>query len=303
MHIPSLGCAVAHVQAVLLCYLLHHYQSNSSRATRLHSFRCIVERKDRLGEYGWFCPSALMFKRLCMRQKSNCHDIVLHTDPSGPQSFLDLATLGEVCRVSDGRLVWVRSADWQDTFRKELLDQHLAFRDGTPSLKFVAQPACKSSHSFPMSVCVEMELSVVTPDTCIAVDLEHRVGGLPKESKYVYLQTALLHTTLFGERRCRVSTLALRTASMAAESRRFRWGKPPSHYSRLSTTRPEIVPGSSHVIICWNVVSRSWPVIDCILRRSTLQWDSLSSQISSSFFHCLPCPYKGSFVEPPRCDG
>jgi hypothetical protein len=37
-----------------------------------------------------------------------------------------------------------------------------------------------------------LELSMVTPDTCIAVDLEHRVGGLPKESKYVYLQTVLL---------------------------------------------------------------------------------------------------------------
>ena len=58
---------------------------------------------------------------------------------------------------------------------------------------------------------------MVNPDTRIAVDLEHRVGGLPKESKCVHLQTALLCTTLFGERRCRVSTLALRTASMAAD--------------------------------------------------------------------------------------
>jgi hypothetical protein len=50
--------------AVLLCYLLHHYQGNSSRATCLHSFRCIMERKYGLSENGRLSPSALMFRRL-----------------------------------------------------------------------------------------------------------------------------------------------------------------------------------------------------------------------------------------------
>jgi protein transport protein SEC24 len=153
-------------------------------------------------------------------------DIFLHTDPSVPQSFLDLATLGEVCRVSNGRLVWVKNADWQDTFREELLRSALGFSGWDAVFKVRCSTGLQVK-SFVSNVGVvrdgglvgspELELSVVTPDTCIAVDLEHRVGGLPKESKYVYLQTALLYTTLFGERRCRVSTLALRTASMAAD--------------------------------------------------------------------------------------
>ena len=153
-------------------------------------------------------------------------DIVLHTDPSVPQTFLDLATLGEVCRVSNGRLSWVKSADWQDAFREELLRSALSFSGWDAVFKVRCSTGLQvKSFISNVGVCrdgglagsPELELSVVTPDTCIAVDLEHRVGGLPKESKYVYLQTALLYTTLFGERRCRVSTLALRTASMAAD--------------------------------------------------------------------------------------
>jgi hypothetical protein len=60
----------------------------------------------------------------------------------------------------------------------------------------------------------ELELSVVTPETCIAVALDHRIGGLPKASDFAFLQTALLYTNPWtGDRRIRVSTLALRTSS------------------------------------------------------------------------------------------
>ena len=59
----------------------------------------------------------------------------------------------------------------------------------------------------------------MTPDTRIAVELEHRVGGLPKACKFVYIQSALLYTCVTsGERRVRVSTLALRTAAVAADT-------------------------------------------------------------------------------------
>lgn len=62
----------------------------------------------------------------------------------------------------------------------------------------------------------ELEMSMVSPDTCIAVELEHRVGGIPSSCKTVYFQSALLYTTSMGRRRVRVSTLALRKTSDVA---------------------------------------------------------------------------------------
>lgn len=63
----------------------------------------------------------------------------------------------------------------------------------------------------------EVEMASVSPDTCIAVQVEHQIGGIPKKSKYVYIQFALLYTSPLGYRRLRVSTLALRCASSPTE--------------------------------------------------------------------------------------
>jgi protein transport protein SEC24 len=62
-----------------------------------------------------------------------------------------------------------------------------------------------------------LELSVVGEDTCIAIELEHRVGGLPKKESQCFVQSALLYTTVTGQRRVRVSTLALKVATSAAD--------------------------------------------------------------------------------------
>lgn len=62
----------------------------------------------------------------------------------------------------------------------------------------------------------ELELSVVTPETCLGVTLEHRIGGLPtpKDNKFAFVQTALLYTNPWtGDRRIRISTLAIRVTS------------------------------------------------------------------------------------------
>jgi hypothetical protein len=37
----------------------------------------------------------------------------------------------------------------------------------------------------------ELELSVVGQDSCIAVEIEHRVGGLPKKDNFCYVQSAI----------------------------------------------------------------------------------------------------------------
>ena len=70
----------------------------------------------------------------------------------------------------------------------------------------------------------ELELSTVTSDTCVAIQLRHKIGGIPKESgasssrdPMVYFQTALLYTTSAGSRRVRVSTLALQSTSVPSE--------------------------------------------------------------------------------------
>ena len=70
----------------------------------------------------------------------------------------------------------------------------------------------------------ELELSTVTSDTCVAIQLRHKIGGIPKESgastgrdPLAYFQTALLYTTAAGSRRVRVSTLALQSTSVPSE--------------------------------------------------------------------------------------
>ena len=74
----------------------------------------------------------------------------------------------------------------------------------------------------------ELEMSSVSPDTCIAVQLRHKIGGIPKDSgasagrdPMVYFQSALLYTTAAGSRRVRVTTLALRSTSVPSEVFRF----------------------------------------------------------------------------------
>lgn len=60
-------------------------------------------------------------------------------------------------------------------------------------------------------------MSVIDPQSCISVVLEHRVGGIPKDANVVYFQSALLYTASSGKRRIRISTLGLRTTSEPAD--------------------------------------------------------------------------------------
>jgi hypothetical protein len=148
--------------------------------------------------------------------------------------FWHAATLSKVCQVSNGRFVWIvdqqRGMDWRAQFRTELLRPLLQFSGWDAVLKvrcssglrvqgitsggvgIVTQASNSLTDDSP-----EVELVTVTPDTCIAVTLDHRVGGLPKKSQFAYVQTALLYTNPWtGQRRLRVSTLALRTATTPA---------------------------------------------------------------------------------------
>lgn len=63
----------------------------------------------------------------------------------------------------------------------------------------------------------DLEIPLVTPDTCIAVEFHHQIGGIPKSNKFAFIQMALLYTTPMGHRRLRVSTLAIRASSSPTE--------------------------------------------------------------------------------------
>ncbi|KAL3913889.1 MAG: hypothetical protein SGILL_006315 [Bacillariaceae sp.] len=160
-------------------------------------------------------------------------DVMLHTNPNVPQSFLDIATLTRLCEATSGRLSWVNklayeSTDaWKQSIKQEVMrpvrsggwDAIFKVRCSQGlSIKSIFSSAGKlsSASSFSDSLTNqedELELSVVTPETVVGVTLEHRVGGL-KKADLAFVQTALLYTNPWtGDRRIRISTLALKASS------------------------------------------------------------------------------------------
>ncbi|KAG7347692.1 Sec23/Sec24 beta-sandwich domain containing protein [Nitzschia inconspicua] len=161
-------------------------------------------------------------------------DIVLHTNPNVPQSFADVATLGRLCESTSGQLIWIDKvayespARWKQSIKQEVMrpiylggwdvifkcrcSQGLTVRSiysstGNLSSASSLTDALNNQED-------ELELSVVTPETVVGITLDHRVGGLPKNSDLAFVQTALLYTNPWtGDRRIRISTLALKVSS------------------------------------------------------------------------------------------
>lgn len=151
-------------------------------------------------------------------------DIVMHSGPVSPNSFLGLASLAELCRVTSGSLYWVQAVNWEESLYTDLRDNIRAFTGwdavfkvrcsaGVQIKKFIHAPGKPREGALGDSP--ELELASVSPNTCISVELDHRVGGIPKTSSVVYFQTALLYTSLSGRRLVRVSTLAIPIARSA----------------------------------------------------------------------------------------
>ena len=156
-------------------------------------------------------------------------DVVMHCDSTMGQAFLDLATLGELCRVTCGKLLWIPMTDWQATLQAELRRQvqshtgwdaifKLRCSAGVQVKSFLCNPGITQEN---LVGSPELELSSVSPSTTLAVELEHRIGGIPKGNsfmnKFVYLQSALLYTNSLGHRRMRVSTLALPVSTVVKD--------------------------------------------------------------------------------------
>jgi len=65
--------------------------------------------------------SADFYKQLgasCAKNRI-CVDVLVHTPPA-TVPFLDLGTLGELCRITSGRVKWVRSRRWKHELQEEL---------------------------------------------------------------------------------------------------------------------------------------------------------------------------------------
>eukprot|EP00980_Cylindrotheca_fusiformis_P012359 scaffold3033_cov91-Cylindrotheca_fusiformis.AAC.5 len=154
-------------------------------------------------------------------------DIVIHTNPAVPKAFIDVATLGQVCAGSNGSLIRINSPNWRECFAQELIKRVTCFAgwdcifkvrcsSGLRVNRFLNDIGKSVGSNTITSSSPDLELAVTQSDTCIGVELEHRVGGIPKEDSFVYVQTALLYTNAWtGERRMRVSTLGLRTCNRA----------------------------------------------------------------------------------------
>merc|ERR1719162_1044400 len=52
-------------------------------------------------------------------------DIVLHTNSDVPQSFLDVATLGRLCEISGGRLIWIDKISYEfiEVWKKSIFEE------------------------------------------------------------------------------------------------------------------------------------------------------------------------------------
>ena len=54
-----------------------------------------------------------------------------------PSAFLDLATLGQLCRDTGGKVKWIQtSGGWQEQFQQELLRPVMSFYGTDAILKF-----------------------------------------------------------------------------------------------------------------------------------------------------------------------
>jgi len=214
-------------------------------------------------------PAGLFYKKLgeeCAKNRV-CLDIVVtsssvsvpSTDPKqlnknpNMREFLDVATLGELCRVTCGNFKWLRVGNEcgvavnginSDSFtgeqlREELKRSALAYTGSDVVFKLRCSNGVQVksySPTLPVGNLVgdgivnsaELELSSMYPGTSIAVVLEHKIGGVVDtmngsssrkgiDMPMVFFQSAVLYTTKTGQRRVRVSTLGLPTTKVPAD--------------------------------------------------------------------------------------
>ncbi|XP_008546955.1 protein transport protein Sec24D [Microplitis demolitor] len=136
-------------------------------------------------------------------------------------SYIDLATIGQVCRLTGGEIF--KYTYFQADTDGERLVQDI-INDITRPIAFDAVMRVRTStgvrptdfygHFF-MSNTTDMELAAIDCNKAIAVEVKH--DDKLTEEEGVYVQVALLYTSVGGVRRLRIINLSLRTSSQMTE--------------------------------------------------------------------------------------
>jgi protein transport protein SEC24 len=134
-----------------------------------------------------------------------------------PNNYLDLATIGEVCRVSGGEIYKFNYFSIENDGERLLDELKRSFQRTTV---FDALMRVRTSAgirpidflgNFYMTNATEMIFGTIDSDKSVSVELKHD-DKLPVESN-TYIQAALLYTSISGQRRLRILTLALTVTS------------------------------------------------------------------------------------------
>ena len=136
-------------------------------------------------------------------------------------SYIDLATIGQICRLTGGEI-------YKYTYFQSDIDGHRVISD---VMKDISKPIAFDTvmrvrtstgirptdfygHFF-MSNTTDMEIAAVDCEKSIAIEIKHDDKLPPEEN--VYIQAALLYTSVSGQRRLRIINLALKTCLQMAD--------------------------------------------------------------------------------------
>ncbi|CAF0839748.1 unnamed protein product [Adineta steineri] len=134
-----------------------------------------------------------------------------------PNNYYDLATIGEVCRISGGEIYKFNYFSIENDGER-LLDE--LKRNFQRTTAFDALMRVRTSTgigpidflgNFYMTNATEMIFGTIDSDKSVSVELKHE-DKLPADGN-TYTQVALLYTSISGQRRLRIITLALTVTS------------------------------------------------------------------------------------------
>ncbi|CAF0738073.1 unnamed protein product [Didymodactylos carnosus] len=130
-----------------------------------------------------------------------------------PNNYLDLATIGEVCRISGGQMYKFNYFSVENDGERLLNELKRNFQRTTV---FDALMRVRTSTgirpidflgNFYMTNATEMTFGSIDSDKSVCVELKHD-DKLPTETN-TFIQVALLYTSISGQRRLRILTLGL----------------------------------------------------------------------------------------------
>ncbi|CAK9297142.1 unnamed protein product [Gordionus sp. m RMFG-2023] len=135
-----------------------------------------------------------------------------------PNSYINLASLGEICRVTGGHVYKY------DNFRAETdgerLISHLHQLFKRP-ISFDSIMKVRTSTgirpveyygNFYMENSTDVEIAILDPENSITVELKH--DDKLSEQENMYIQVAILYTTMGGERRLRIHNLSMKCSNL-----------------------------------------------------------------------------------------